>query len=283
MMRKKSGSGVPGRFFCGQASGSHRLRRPPFVIMRAMMYGRCSDGAASDGLFGGFCGGFWQGVSGFAFAMVVVSLLSLFIHDYLVVLAMACMMGLAVTGMESVRLRHEIRWAILPIPSLAFIVCDIIALHLVKHLPEVRWFLILGVMLIALSLFMAFFQKRLHVEPTPRNGLIAGALAGFGGGLFTVSGPPAVVYLLAVLGDDKMGYISTIQAFSVIMLGFDLSMRLLLHVVPVATLPLLPAGLLATATGLWLGKRVLKRISVEAMRWSIYGLMLLNGIFLMLK
>lgn len=230
-----------------------------------------------------FVAAFVQGITGFAFAMVVVSLLSLFIDDYLIVLSMVCILGLAVTGVESYRLRKEVRWSILPVPAVAFVVCDLIGLRLVKRLPEVHWFFYLGLMLIAISLFMAFFQKRLQVAPTTRNGIIAGACAGFGGGFFAVSGPPAVVYLLAVLGNDKMGYISTIQAFFFIMIGFDFSMRLLMGMVPMATLPLVPAGLLATAIGIWLGERVLNIISVQVMRWCIYGLMFLNGVFLMLK
>lgn len=230
-----------------------------------------------------FVAAFVQGLTGFAFAMIAVSLLSLFVDDYLLVLAMVCIFGVAVTGLETFRYRNEVRWSILVVPSVAFIVCDVIGLRLVKYLPRAPWFFYLGLMLVGLSLFMAFFQRRLHVQPSLRNGLIAGSISGFGGGFFTVSGPPLVAYLLAVLGDNKMGYIATSQAAIFLMFVFDFSLRIAFGMVPLRVLALTPAGLCGVVCGIILGSRVLKIISVETMRLFIYALMFVNGVVLMLK
>lgn len=55
--------------------------------------------------------------------------------------------------------------------------------------------LILGVLLLLIVSHM-LLQQQFRVASSPRNSLLAGAAAGFAGGLYGMLGPPAVAYLL---------------------------------------------------------------------------------------
>lgn len=55
---------------------------------------------------------------------------------------------------------------------------------------------ILGVTLIGVSLYFAFFSKRIKVRPTKPVQIITGSISGVMGGFFGMQGPPAVLYFV---------------------------------------------------------------------------------------
>lgn len=56
---------------------------------------------------------------------------------------------------------------------------------------------LLGVTLIAVSLYFAFFSKRIKVKPSIPTQIVAGSLSGLMGGFFGMQGPPAVLYFVS--------------------------------------------------------------------------------------
>ena len=53
--------------------------------------------------------------------------------------------------------------------------------------------ILLGIVLIALSIYFIFFNAHIKIKPTCLNGILAGSLGGTLSGLFSTGGPPAVL------------------------------------------------------------------------------------------
>ena len=72
--------------------------------------------------------------------------------------------------------------------------------------------MLLGVVLVAFSLYFLLFQKKIRLKPTVPNGVLAGTLGGVLNGLFATGGPPVVLYLSSAM-QDKTAYFATIQFY----------------------------------------------------------------------
>ena len=76
---------------------------------------------------------------------------------------------------------------------------------------------ILGLMLLFLSFYFAFFKDKLqrYIKPTPGWLFGTGSVSGVMGGLFGMHGPPIVLYLI-VSEPSKNHYMGMIQTYAVI-------------------------------------------------------------------
>ena len=70
----------------------------------------------------------------------------------------------------------------------------------------------LGAVFILLALYFLGFQRELKIKGSVRNGILTGSIAGAMSGIFGVSGPPASLYLSAVI-EDKLDYVVNMQFF----------------------------------------------------------------------
>jgi uncharacterized membrane protein YfcA len=108
----------------------------------------------------------------------------------------------------------------------SFVIFSTIAIVLLEKIEGRAMRMILGVMLIILSLYFAFFKDKIQkfIRPTRGWQLGTGMASGVMGGLFGMHGPPVVLYLI-VSEPDKNHYMGMIQTYAVITNVVMLSVR----------------------------------------------------------
>lgn len=126
------------------------------------------------------------------------------------------------------------------------------------------------------------FQQRIHILPTPRNGIIAGACGGLLSGYFSTGGPPLVLYLLSVQ-DDKETYIVCVQTLYLILSIGNTIGRIASGYVTAEVLQMSAIGLVGAGVGLWLGLKVVDRLNIQLLRIIAYIIIGLSGLWMILN
>ena len=131
--------------------------------------------------------------------------------------------------------------------------------------------LLLGVILLGAVSIMAF-RPKLRIATTPANGLGAGAVSGFAGGVCGIYGPPALVYLLGRGTDALRTRANTIVFLTgeSLVLGLNyLGFGLYTGAVLKLAFLLLPVYALTT----WIGARCFSRTGEATYRRALLGLL----------
>lgn len=226
-----------------------------------------------------FAGAVAQGVSGFAFSMIVLAVLPHFL-SYTDALALTSFLTIFLLMCNAWHYRHFIVWKWLPVPIASYFVFTLLSVRLLSHTAEAAiWYKLLGIIFILMALYMNFFQNKIKIRPTWQNGVLFCGAGGFISGLFGVGGPPVVLYFLAI-ADDKNQYMSSLQMAFLIMTLLDFSTRMGNGMV---TWELVYNGLLSiwcVILGLFVGNLLFRRMNEQLLRKIIYSIMLLNGVYL---
>lgn len=136
---------------------------------------------------------------------------------------------------------------------------------------------ILGAMLIALSVYFLFINGRIRIKPTPAAQAGMGALSGTMGGLFSMQGPPAVIYFLAS-SDSKEEYIGLTQTYFLISNLAMLLFRALNGMITRDVLIMSVVGIPAVLAGLHFGAKVFGRINADSLKKAIYVFLAVAGL-----
>ena len=152
-----------------------------------------------------------------------------------------------------------------------------IAVHFSAVVSGNMFQVLLGVVLIILSLYFMFFNKNIRIKPTLMNGVLAGALGGTLGGLFSTGGPPAVLYLNSAT-NDNMIYFATIQFYFCFTNLYATAMRVANGIINFDILILAGIGMIGCMAGDFIGKKVFKKLDSNKLKNIIYIGMLLSGI-----
>lgn len=225
-------------------------------------------------------GSFVQSTTGFGYAVTCMALWPLVLP-----LRTATVMELLTAIFMSIyiaaRYWRFINWKQLLWPGLAATVTNWVGIQILQNSADTLLRRVLGVVLMALAVYFIFFSERLRIRPTRRNGLIAGAVAGLTGGMFSIGGPPIVAYYLNAL-DDKREYTATTQMFFIITIVSLLAMHLRLGNVTGEVLRVSLAALAGLALGTGLGLAVFRRLPLAAIKKLVYGFMLGMGLYILI-
>ena len=93
-----------------------------------------------------------------------------------------------------------------------FIIISIGAIFVLKRMEYHILNILLGITLIIVSIYFAFFSKRIKVKTTLPVQVTAGTLSGLMGGFFGMQGPPAVLYFVSS-EPDKEHYLAMTQTY----------------------------------------------------------------------
>lgn len=137
--------------------------------------------------------------------------------------------------------------------------------------------ILLGVVLIALSVYFIFFNTHIKIKPTCFNGILAGALGGTLNGLFSTGGPPAVLYLSSATTDNTT-YFATIQFYFCFTNLYATSMRIANGIINYQILVLAAIGMVGCMVGDFVGKKVFDKLDSNRLKYIIYIGMLISGI-----
>ncbi len=218
----------------------------------------------------------------FGFGIITIMVFPLLMPSYACATVCVTVLTLAFTAINAFRMRREIVWSWIVPTFVSYFIASFFAVQLLNLVDDGFIKKILGAVLILLSLYFIFFQKRIRIRPTKRNGFIAGALSGTLESLFCVGGPPIVLYLLTVSNDVRR-YTASVQAWFAVTETFLLLVRCMNGLVTPAAIQYSAIGLLAIPPGIYLGSKLLNHMNPQRLKNIVYSIMLIYGAILLFR
>jgi len=198
-------------------------------------------------------GGFLQSAIGFGYATVVMVFFPMVLPDMPIASTVCAVLSLLASSTMFIQYRKSARpkhvlWLIV-----AFFVVMPFAVSWSTRVPKLVLSVIFGLFLVLLGLYDLFAADKIRIPRTRAAGIIAGALSGVLGGLFSVSAPPAALYCLSTL-DTKEAYIGTLQFFFLITNAYAVGVRAFNGLVTSQVLVWSLAASGGVLLGLWSGR-----------------------------
>lgn len=225
---------------------------------------------------------FVQRVSGFGFGIFIMTMLPFLLPTYGEATALSGLLALVTSLFITLRLRRYIPWRkLLPI-LFTFLVVSWMAVMAVAGAPEHLLRIVLGIALMAASLYFFLLSHRLHLPASLGVQIGMGTLSGIMGGLFGMQGPPAVLYFISTTS-TKEEYMAIAQCYFLIGNLFMTAYRAQAGFLTPAVAEGWLSGLLGVALGTMLGAKVFHRIPLPLLRRIIYLYMGLSGLLVLLS
>jgi len=164
------------------------------------------------------------------------------------------------------------------LPAAANIVFSGVCVYLSAHWIDLtRLKAYLGLALILIAVWMAFFFERVRIRAAAGNAVLCGSLSGIANGLFAIGGPPMVVYYLGAYGDDIVRYIGTFQFFLAVTNVFGIAQRFVNGLVTAEILILLLPGIAGVSLGMWVGVKSVAHMKARQVKKLIYVFLAVSG------
>lgn len=219
-------------------------------------------------------------IGGFGSSVFFVSL-GQFFYSFQTVLALTGILHVFSNTTKIILFRKSIDWKLVLWLGVSSVVLAIIGALLTNWVSLVYAKLVLGLFLVTLSLVL-FLKPLTKIAPTLFNSIFGGALAGFLAGLIGTGGAIRGVVLTA-FSLEKNLFVGTSAAID---FGVDLS-RMLIYLdsgfLDKSYYWSIPSLFVGAVLGSYLGKRILNKISQEAFRKIILGLILAIGFSLIVN
>ena len=221
------------------------------------------------------CASCLQSITGFGFGILAMIFLPSVIayteaNDLSTVLiSLTSLCAVAVTF-------NKVSWKNVVFPVIGCILSTYFAVAFIKTQENETLKLLLGVALFLLSVYFFFWSGKIKIKPTWYAGLIAGALSGIMGGLFSIGGPPVVVYFLQS-EEDSEHYLGSISAYFVLSGIVSVASKAIAGFVTERVLLCIAVGVFGMLLGSFTGKRARDKINSADMKKAVYGFMAISG------
>lgn len=222
-----------------------------------------------------------QSVSGFGFGIVLMAVAPLFL-PYETALGLSTILGIVLNASILLRCWRHIDWKQLWLPLIFGLLGATAGVFLLSSSPPQVYKRALGVFLLLLSIWFFFFSERVRIKANLRNAGIAGAISGICGGLFTINGPPMVLYFISVIKDKRV-YQATLQAYFFLNAVWLLALRLLMHQIPAGVGTLTLWGLAGLIIGSLVGGKIFDRVDSAKLKRFIYLFMAVAGLWIAIR
>ncbi|MDZ4822230.1 MAG: sulfite exporter TauE/SafE family protein [Flavobacteriales bacterium] len=219
-------------------------------------------------------------VSGFGSSMLFVPLVGLVLprpH----VLGVTSLLHVFSNTVKVLMFRKHIDWRIalkFGIPSLLLV---IVGAFLAGSINDSWAQISLGLFLLLVS-GLFFFFPQIKLKPTNASAIATGGVAGFVAGMLGTGGAIRGAGL-AAFGLSSSAFVGTSAAID---FGVDFS-RMFIYIsegfMPLGILAMVPALLIASVLGTWIGKKILDRISQKVFRKIVLAMIFLMGVVLVVK
>ncbi len=219
-----------------------------------------------------------QRITGFGFGIFAMIFLSHLLEVYGCASALSGLLAMVSTVIVAVSYRKYIHWKNILFPAIGFAVISVPSVMVMKKVDNNVLIIMLGVVLILMSAYFLFFSSKIKIKPTPFAGLIAGGCSGVLGGIFSMGGPPVVVYYMQSEGDDKNRYLGTIQAYFLFSNIYSSIVKAANGFVTRDVLILLPFGAIGMVAGILIGRAIFKHLNPLVLRRIVYGFMAVAGV-----
>lgn len=220
---------------------------------------------------------FVQRVSGFGFGIFIMTVLPYLLPSYGEATTLSGLLSLTQSLVIFITHYKYVNWKRLLPMLITFLFVSFFAVRFVAKAADTHLKLLLGIILIAMSLYFLFFNGKLKIKPTMRLEISMGAVSGAMGGLFGMQGPPAVLFFLAS-EKDKNHYLGMLQAYFLI---GNAMMTLYRTRFGLFTESVAWGWLYAVAgipLGGYIGKIVFDKLSGSTLRKIIYVYMAISGL-----
>ena len=217
-----------------------------------------------------------QNVTGFGFgifAMIFLPSILLYTEANVLSSMLSCFTAICTTTL----MRKSIHWRNLLFPLMGCAVFTFLSVSFVKVQTGKTLSILLGIILFALSLYFFFFSSKLRIKPTRTAGLLAGALSGILGGMFSIGGPPVVIYFLQS-EEDHPHYMGAISAYFTFSGMISITAKASAGFVTPRVWLGFAVGLAAMLLGTWLGKCTRDKTKPDIIRRAVYGFMAVSGL-----
>ena len=217
-----------------------------------------------------------QNVTGFGFGIVAMMFLpNLLVYTEANVLS--SMLGTVTSTLVVFSMYRKVDWKNLIFPLIGSVVANYFAINFVKGAENKLLILLLGIALLALSVYFFFFSDKIKIKPSWYVGLTVGLISGVMSGLFSIGGPPVVIYFLQS-EETTDRYLATVSMYFVLSGIISISMKAASGFITVNVLLGLALGLLGMLIGAFLGKRIRGRANPKLIRKSVYAVMAVSGV-----
>lgn len=155
---------------------------------------------------------FVQRTTGFGFGIFIMTMLPTLMPSFGEATTLSGALAMTTSCIIVLQKRKFISWErLLPILG-AFVVVSVCSIFMLRRMEYKILNIMLGITLISVSIYFAFFSKRIKIKTTLPTQLTAGAVSGLMGGFFGMQGPPAVLYFVNS-EPDKNHYIAMTQTY----------------------------------------------------------------------
>lgn len=219
-----------------------------------------------------------QRVTGFGFGIFAMLFLTRIITVYGEANALSGLLSFTSTMIVALAHAKKVDWKNLLFPCIGFAVISVPSILLMKKLDNRVLLIMLGAALILLSGYMFFFSSKIKIKPNPFTGLAAGGFSGILGGIFSMGGPPVVIYFMQSEGDDKDRYLATIQMYFLLSNVYGTTVKAINGFITKDVLILAAFGTVGMIAGIFIGKLIFKKLRVDILRRVVYCFMAVAGV-----
>ena len=221
---------------------------------------------------------FIQRVSGFGFGIFVMMFFPFFLPSYGESVMLSGLLAGSTALMIALRNWQYIRWNLMGRVVLFNVVASYLATEYMSALGNDTMKQCLGVVLILIALYFFFGEGKMgRMFKSKLAQATIGSISGVMGGMFAMPGPPLVLYCISAI-EDKREYVTTLQAFSVVMNVCYTFFRLNAGFYSEDTWLWWLVGLSGAVIGSSVGARCIERISSRTLKYIVYAMMIVSGV-----
>ena len=221
---------------------------------------------------------FIQRVSGFGFGIFVMMFFPFFLPSYGESVMPSGLLAGSTALMIAVRNWQFIRWDLMGRVVIFNVVASFLATEYMSSLGNEIMKQCLGVVLILIALYFFFGEGKIgRMFKSKLAQATIGSISGVMGGMFAMPGPPLVLYTISTI-EDKREYVTTLQAFSVVMNLCYTLFRFKAGFYSEDTWLWWLVGLSGAVIGSSVGTRCFERISSRTLKYIVYAMMIISGV-----
>ena len=221
---------------------------------------------------------FIQRVSGFGFGIFVMMFFPFFLPSYGDSVMLSGLLAGSTALMIAVRNLKYIRWRLMGGVLIFNVIASYLATEYMRSLGNNTMKQWLGVMLILIALYFMFSEGKIgRVFKSKLVQVTIGGISGVMGGMFAMPGPPLVLYCISTI-KDKWEYVTTLQAFSVVINLCYTFFRFKAGFYSEDTWLWWLVGLGGAVIGSFMGSRCFEQISNRTLKYIVYVMMIISGV-----
>ena len=218
-----------------------------------------------------------QGISGFAFVMVVLMVLPYY-FGYTQALALSSLIYVVILYYNSYIYRKYIEWKWVPCWVIVFIITDTIGVLVLKNVGDhPAWYALMGIAFIVMSLYLLWGQQKISFRPTLKKMMLFSGLCGIVTGFFAVGGPiMATFFLVAINGKEK--YLGTTQIIGVFTMTIDVFARAISGMYTIHLVKFACVGWIVAIVGILVAKVLVGHLNEIIMKKCVCAVMIFSGL-----